>query len=328
MMKQSPPKISIIIGVLNMARYLSATLDSAIRQNYPDLELIVMDGGSTDGTLDIIKQYEKHISYWKSGKDKGHSDACNNAINIATGDFIHLLNADDIIDDSLLHKVAELYSRRPNAQVISCGVRIVESDGANKNKILQEISDPEKLQLSLNNILFELPVINARFFHKNIFKDFGQFQPTHEDGSYNLSNDRDFLIRLALAGVSTEIIAEPLYLYLSHDESLTFSQKHVIKSRKEHLKLAEKFLQKSDLTTQQKKLFQSWLAHESVYLCLIYLKRGKIIDSLQTVKYGISHCGSSWLLKLMNVVSKTVYKNSKKIFSRFKNPDAAHKAPV
>jgi glycosyltransferase involved in cell wall biosynthesis len=306
-----------------MQGYLGAALDSVIRQNYPNLELIVFDGGSTDGTLEIIKQYDKHISYWTSGKDKGHSDACNKALDIVTGDFITLLNADDILDDSLLNKVAACYIQHPHTRLITCGVRIVEKDSAQNVHVIQKITDPKRLQITLSNMLFELPVINARFFHKSIFKEFGKFQPTHEDGSYNLSNDRDFLIRLAFAGIQSEIIAEPLYLYLSHNESLTFSQKNMIKSRKEHLKLADKFLQKTDLSAEQTTLFQSWLVHESVYLCLIYLKRGDVINSLATFKYGICRSGSRWLLKLIFVIQKSIYK---KIFSLFKNHSVTDKA--
>lgn len=309
------PRITIIVGVLNMKRYLPATFDSVIRQNYPNLELIVMDGGSTDGTLDVIKEYEAHITFWKSGKDKGHSDACNKAINIATGDFIILLNADDILGDNLLNKAAAIYGQKPDTKVITCGVRIVEMNATGKEIVLQEITDPAKLQITLKNMLFELPVINARFFHKDIFESFGKFQATHEDGSYNLSNDRDFLVRLALAGIQSEIIPEPLYLYLSHNQSLTFSNKNAIKSRKEHLQLADKFLQKEALTIEQVKLLKAWFGNESVYLSLIYLSQFSIKNSLLTMKFGVYHCGFAWLWDFYVVALKGISKRTKKLFA-------------
>lgn len=321
----SLPRITVIVGVLNMERYLAAAFESVIQQNYPNVELIVMDGGSTDGTLNIIKQYEKHISFWKSGKDKGHSDACNKAIDIATGDFIILLNADDILGENLLNKAAAIYLTHPNTQVITCGVRIVENDAEQNEQVLKEIIDPEKLQITLSNILFELPVINARFFHKNIFQNFGKFQATHADGSYNLSNDRDFLIRLALANVRSEIIPEPLYLYLSHNESLTFSQKNMTKSREEHLLLADKFLQKDTLSLAQKKLFRAWLANESVYLSLIYLRQFSLKKSFLTAKYGIYHCGLIWAWDLYVILIKSISKKAKKKFFRQKNLSTTNK---
>ncbi len=308
MTNHSLPKISIIIGVLNMQRYLGLALDSVVHQNYPNLELIVMDGGSTDGTLDVIKDYAQHITYWTSGKDKGHSDACNKAIDIATGDYIGLLNADDILGEGLLHNIAAVYFKNQAAKVITCGVRIIEKNIEHRAQITQEITNPEKLQLNLRNMLFELPVINARFFHKDVFAKFGKFQPTHADGSYNLSNDRDFLIRLTLARVQSEIIAKPLYFYLSHQESLTFGNKNRIKSRKEHLQLAEKFLKQSALQAEQRKLFRSWQVNESVYLCLIYLLEGKIKDAFITMRYGFANGGLNWLRKLLAVTANSIQK--------------------
>jgi glycosyltransferase involved in cell wall biosynthesis len=294
------PKITIIIGVLNMQGFLSLALDSVVRQNYPNLELIVMDGGSTDGTLDVIKKYEHCITHWQSGKDNGHSDACNKAIDIATGDYIGLLNADDILGDNLLYDIAAVYSNKPTAKLITCGVQIIEKSVEMGDQIIQELIDPQKLQLTLHNMLFELPVINARFFHKDIFTRFGKFQSTHEDGSYNLSNDRDFLIKLTLAGIKSEIIPKPLYFYLSHQESLTFGNKNRIKSRKEHLWLAEKFL-KQPILPDQKKLLHVWQINESVYLCLIYLLERKFKGALTTMFYGFKIGGLQWLKKLVSV---------------------------
>jgi glycosyltransferase involved in cell wall biosynthesis len=299
----SLPKITIIIGVLNMQRFLGMALDSVVRQNYPNLELIVMDGGSTDGTLNVIKQYAHLITYWTSGKDKGHSDACNKALEIATGDYIGLLNADDILGEGLLHDIAAVYSKNPAAQVITCGVRIIEGE-----QITQEIADPQKLQLTLRNMLFELPLINARFFHKNIFTLYGKFQATHADGSYNLSNDRDFLIRLTLAGVQSEIITKPLYFYLSHQESLTFGNKNRIKSRREHLQLAEKFLHLPTLQLEQKDIFHSWQINESVYLCLIYLLDAKVKNAFAVMKYGYTLGGYEWMQKFLAVIVCGVFR--------------------
>jgi glycosyltransferase involved in cell wall biosynthesis len=322
------PKISVIVGVLNMENYLAAALDSVIRQNYPNLELIVMDGGSTDGTLNIIKQYEKNITFWKSEKDKGHSDACNRAIEFATGDFITLLNADDILGDNLLNKVALVYSELPYTQVITCGVRIVENTSRKNNHILKEITDSHLLQITLYNMLFELPVINARFFHKDIFKTFGQFKSTHADGSYNLSNDRDFLIRLALAGVQSEIISEPLYTYFSHCESLTFGQKNVIKTHKEHLQLTEEFLKSNSLLPEQRQLFLKWVARESFFLSLTYLKQGKLKNSLATIKYGFSQCGLMWPWESSVYIAKGMRRRLKTLITRQRNLPMPDNKPV
>lgn len=318
MSTHTPPMISVIIGVLNMQKYFKKTLESLIHQDYPHFEIIVMDGGSTDGTIDIIRHYEKHIAYWKSEKDKGHADACNKAVPIAKGDYITFLNADDVYDNNLLKKVAETVKHHPNSRVITCGVHIIEWNNSLKQyKTIQTITDSQKLSLSLHNMLFELPVINARFFHKNIFTEFGYFKSNHPDGSYNLSNDRDFLIKLALASVSTEIIPEPLYHYLSHDESLTFSNKHAIKSRFEHIALAEHHLNYSRLTHQEKDLFLRWLKNESAYLFFISLRQRKMKVSFYSFKIALKYCGFSWFWHciriLQSTLSRRIFKTSIKV---------------
>jgi len=299
------PKISIIIGVLNMRQYLGNAIESVINQHYPNLELIIMDGGSTDGTLDVIKKYENHIHIWKSQKDRGHADACNTALDFVTGDLISLLNADDILGDGLLHKVAALYHSRPKLKMITCGVKIIENSENDDNVIL-ELTKPEKLQLTLKNVLFELPVINARFFHKDIFKEYGKFNATDHEGKYNLSNDRDFLSRLAIHGIRSEIIPEPLYIYLSHPNSLTFNKKNLPRIYVEHIRLAETLLNKNIPT--DRKLVQQWLTTETVNAFLVNCIQGNIVDALKLARYGLIKFHLQWIKQLFMNTSRSVIK--------------------
>jgi glycosyltransferase involved in cell wall biosynthesis len=89
-------KVSLITVTYNSAAYLQDCIDSVVQQRYPDIEHIVIDGGSTDGTLDIIKKYNNHIAKWVSEKDKGMYDAINKGIAMATGDIVGILNSDDM----------------------------------------------------------------------------------------------------------------------------------------------------------------------------------------------------------------------------------------
>ncbi|OKS86943.1 glycosyltransferase family 2 protein [Mucilaginibacter polytrichastri] len=100
------PVISIISVVYNAEEFLEQTLLSIVKQTYRNIELIIIDGGSTDGTLDIIKRYEKHISYWVSEPDKGIYDAMNKATEVVTGDWVNFVGAGDILLN-VLHKVVE-----------------------------------------------------------------------------------------------------------------------------------------------------------------------------------------------------------------------------
>lgn len=311
----STPKISVIIGVLNMSGYLADAIESVIKQNYPNLELIVMDGGSTDGTVEIIKKYEKYITHWQSGKDKGNSDACNKAVKIATGELISFLNADDQYAEGLLNQVAAKFEQNPNAKMITCGVQIIKKNKKNKFIIDKEIIDPDKLQMTLENMLFQLPVINARFFHKTLFERFGEFRTNHADGSCIISNDREYLIKLALAGIKSEIIPKPLFYYFSHEGSISFSDKNIIKSHKEHIVLAENLL-KSNLSNQQQNTVKKWLQQQTIHLFLIFILRSDLKNALQIMKYSFSQFGKSWLVKLFAITPTLVIKRAKKLLLR------------
>ncbi len=103
------PKISIVTICYNSARTIAEALDSVITQDYPKLELIVIDGGSTDGTLQILDEYKDYIDTCVSEPDKGISDAFNKGIAHATGDLIGILNSDDVMLPGALSAVAEAY---------------------------------------------------------------------------------------------------------------------------------------------------------------------------------------------------------------------------
>ncbi|MEI8278500.1 MAG: glycosyltransferase family 2 protein [Bacteroidota bacterium] len=104
------PKISIITPSYNQGQFIEQTICSVLDQNYPNLEYIIMDGGSKDNTVEIIKKYEKHITHWVSENDKGQSDAINKGFKIASGDVINWLNSDDYYEKGALHKVGEAFS--------------------------------------------------------------------------------------------------------------------------------------------------------------------------------------------------------------------------
>lgn len=105
----SLPKISIVTICYNSAAVIGDALESVVNQNYPNFELIVIDGGSTDGTLDIIRKYKEHIAILVSEKDKGISDAFNKGIFRATGELIGILNSDDVMLPGALTAIAEAY---------------------------------------------------------------------------------------------------------------------------------------------------------------------------------------------------------------------------
>lgn len=102
-------KISIITPSFNQGQFLEQTIDSVLSQNYPNLEYIIIDGASTDNSVEIIKKYEKHLHFWTSEKDNGQSDAINKGLKYASGEIINWLNSDDYYEQDSLKKVAHYF---------------------------------------------------------------------------------------------------------------------------------------------------------------------------------------------------------------------------
>ena len=113
------PLISIVIPSLNQAAYLEPALRSVLQQGYPRLELIVMDGGSSDGSIDVLSRYAPWLAHWRSQPDDGPADALNQGFALAHGDILGVLNADDFHLPRALEQVAREFALHPDADVVS-----------------------------------------------------------------------------------------------------------------------------------------------------------------------------------------------------------------
>jgi len=109
------PRISIVTPSFNQGRFIEETIRSILLQGYPALEYMVIDGGSTDESVAIIRKYEPWLTHWVSEKDRGQSEAINKGMKMATGDIVAWLNSDDVYVPGALHQVAAAYTRNPAA---------------------------------------------------------------------------------------------------------------------------------------------------------------------------------------------------------------------
>lgn len=117
--KEKLPVISIVTPSFNQKDYLEECIDSILSQNYPHLEYVIMDGGSTDGSMGVIKKYEKYLKYWKSEKDNGQYAAINEGFNHTTGDVMTWLNSDDLLYPRTLHAIGSLFGRREDVNWVT-----------------------------------------------------------------------------------------------------------------------------------------------------------------------------------------------------------------
>lgn len=122
-------RLTVVTPSFNQGPYIEKTLDSVLSQGYPDLEYIVIDGGSTDNSVDIIRKYEKHLTYWVSEKDRGQSHALNKGLSRATGDILTWLNSDDWYLPGALAEMADMLQRNPEAGMVVGAGRNVDVKG-------------------------------------------------------------------------------------------------------------------------------------------------------------------------------------------------------
>ncbi len=172
------PLITIVTVVLNKKKDLEKTIKSVLLQRYENIEYIIIDGGSTNSTISIIKKYNKFIDYWISQKDKGIFDAQNKGIRLSTGDFICTLNAGDYFTENSIDYILKKIKKKKNLDIIFGSVM--------KKKIYSGFN-PEKIKTKLN--IF--PSFVSAFTSQKLFKIYGLF-----DASLKNFNDYEFVYRL------------------------------------------------------------------------------------------------------------------------------------
>jgi glycosyltransferase involved in cell wall biosynthesis len=145
-MKPSLPLVSIVTPSFNQAQYLEDTIKSVLDLNYPNVEYIVIDGSSTDGSVEIIERYQDRISYWISEPDNGQTDAINKGFNLAHGEIYAWINSDDIYYPNAVSEAVEYLTRTPDVGMVYGDADFINSQGNRIGKFNAEQTSYKRLR--------------------------------------------------------------------------------------------------------------------------------------------------------------------------------------
>lgn len=204
-------KISIITVSYNSEKHIESTIRSVINQTYKDIEYIIIDGGSSDRTVEIINKYRDKIAYFVSEPDKGISDAFNKGVKAATGDIIGIVNSDDqLLDDCVIEKVVQRFE--PQIDIYR-GAEIVKNYETGYEYILR----PTTI-FSKNPISFHVCHM-ATFIRKDAFEKYGYY-----DVNYKYAMDLEILYRFNYKGATTKQIDDIVGVFRLGGVSQTYNK--------------------------------------------------------------------------------------------------------
>ena len=255
------PKISIITPSYNQAQYLEDTILSVLGQFYPNLEYMIYDGESTDGSVEIIKKYENNLFYWESKKDKGQSDAINKGFAKSTGDILMWLNSDDILMPNTLYFIANQFLEKGDGIYYGNCIHFEEvSSGVNS------FGSNVKRQFKIEPLEISDPIIQpSTFWSRKVWVENGKLD---EDLHYGF--DWEWFLRAKSKGISFHVINKTLSLYRIHERHKTSNGGE--KRKQELLKIYEPKYQNLYELIKKEKLINSKLERVIYLFCKYILK--------------------------------------------------------
>ncbi|MGA9070377.1 MAG: glycosyltransferase family 2 protein [Terracidiphilus sp.] len=194
---KSLPKISVVLPSFNQAKYLELTLRSILDQQYPNLELIVIDGGSKDESPEIIRKYQEHMKFWCSEPDGGHPEGLIKGFSHATGEILCFLNSDDLFEPGVLNEVGEYFSAHPDVDVVYGDTTWIDAEGK-PLRVHKEIPFNRFLWTYTYNYIPGM----STFWRRGIYDKVGGVTTT-----YRLAFDADLWIRFSHAGAKIRHVA-------------------------------------------------------------------------------------------------------------------------
>ncbi|NIP53053.1 MAG: glycosyltransferase [Phycisphaerae bacterium] len=227
---QSWPRISIVTPSYNQGKFLERTILSVLNQNYPNLEYIVIDGGSTDKSKEIIKKYEKYMAYWVSEKDDGQADALRKGFDRGSGKIFAYLNSDDVYLPGTLLRIAGIFRNSPSENVVYGNKYLIDEQDKiiGERRLTPYIPFVSKLGFLYGGFGIYQP---ASFWTRDLYCHVGEI-----DTSLQHCMDNDLFVRYALAGAKFKFVREFLTGSRIHPDSKTSTLQSIAKKEGQILK--------------------------------------------------------------------------------------------
>jgi len=181
------PIISIVTPSFNQVNFLRQTIESVLSQDYPNLEYIIIDGGSTDGSPDIIQDYADQLAYWESLPDKGQTDAINKGFAKATGKYLAWLNSDDVYQPGAVAEAVAYLEAHPDVGMVYGDCTFIDAQGEKIGTFPAAQTDYQRLRRGYVHIPQQ-----AAFFRQDLWQQVGPLDP-----SFFFAMDYDLWVRLA-----------------------------------------------------------------------------------------------------------------------------------
>lgn len=238
------PKISIVTPSYNQGRFLEETIRSVLLQNYPNLEYIIMDGGSTDNSVEIIRKYEPWLKYWVSEKDEGQSDAINKGFALSEGSILGWLNSDDVYYSNSLHDVATLDWDKTDF----CYGKGMWISRSGQNICTYPTFKPNKYSLYFTCTLCQPAV----FFANAVRCELGDFSK-----EYYCAFDYEFWLRAVMKEMKFQYVPKLLAKSRMYPQNKSLSGQMTV--NEESAKLMRKYYHQVNLNSIRKRFYKFWV---------------------------------------------------------------------
>lgn len=227
----SSPTISIVTPSFNQMRFLEQTVRSVLSQSYGNIEYVVIDGGSVDGSVEVLKRYSSEITYWVSEPDRGPADACNKGFQHTSGDILGYLNSDDVLLPYAVEAVIRVFRAKPDADIVYGDAFIIDEE----NRVLRKMFSPSFFNLYLYALGGFSIAQQATFWRRGPFEAVGGF---------NVRNktcwDAELWVDMALQGAKLQHFSQFLAGFRHHPASISMSGRWVSEYYKDRTRLFQK----------------------------------------------------------------------------------------